>query len=163
MPTPCCVAPFWGMAVPGTPSLMVRNKSASEFPCFFCARLRSGPRPPPRAPSPWQNAQFARNWDSPCFAAFASPAKGFLSCARRATAAAAHATATAHPKRKRKRHRRGQNLLRRKFVLGMDIVSLCPLGLVMLDRAAIAFHSNEDGFAANISFVATARVNFTEF
>ena len=43
------------------------------------------------------------------------------------------ATATAHAKRKRKRHRRGQNLLRRKFVLGMYIVSLCPLGLVMLD------------------------------
>jgi hypothetical protein len=45
----------------------------------------------------------------------------------------------------------------------MDIVSFCPLGLVMLDRTAIAFHSNEDGFAVNIPLVAAARVNFTRF
>src|SRR5260370_7605867 len=82
MPTPCCVAPFGGMAVPGTPSLMVRNRSASELPCFFCVRVRSGPRPPPRAPSPWQNAQLARNSNSPSFAALGSFASGFLSCAR---------------------------------------------------------------------------------
>src|SRR5713226_6153447 len=82
MPTPCCVAPLGGMAVPGTPSLIVRNKSASEFPWRFCARVRSGPRPPPRAPKPWQNAQFERNWYSPSFATFVSPANGFFSCAR---------------------------------------------------------------------------------
>src|ERR1700730_3865429 len=82
MPTPCCVAPFGGMAVPGTPSLMVRKRSVSELPCFFCARGRSGPRPPPRAPSPWQNAQLARNSNSPSFAALGSLARGFLSCAR---------------------------------------------------------------------------------
>src|ERR1700730_179035 len=69
------------MAVPGTPSLMVRKRSASEFPCFFCARVRSGPRPPPRAPSPWQKAQFALNSNSPAFAAAGSLASGFLSCA----------------------------------------------------------------------------------
>src|SRR5260221_6690882 len=87
MPTPCCVAPFGGIAVPGTPSLMVRKRSASECPCFFCARVRSGPRPPPRAPSPWQNAQFARNSNSPNFAAFASLASGFVSCERAGIAA----------------------------------------------------------------------------
>src|ERR1700738_941316 len=80
MPTPCCVAPLGGIAVPGTPSLMVRNRSASELPCFFCARVRSGPRPPPRAPSPWQKAQLARNSNSPSFAALGSFASGFLSC-----------------------------------------------------------------------------------
>src|SRR5258706_15047433 len=82
MPTPCCVAPFGGIAVPGTPSLIVRKRSASEFPCFFCARVRSGPRPPPRAPSTWQNAQFARNSNSPNFPAFASLASGLASCER---------------------------------------------------------------------------------
>ena len=55
------ILPFAGIAVPGTPSLMVRNKSTSAFPCFLCTRVKSGPRPPPRAPSPWQNAQFDRN------------------------------------------------------------------------------------------------------
>src|SRR6266481_3363108 len=69
------------MAVPGTPSLIVRKRSASELPCFFCVRVRSGPRPPPRAPRPWQKAQLERNWYSPSFASFASPAYGFFSCA----------------------------------------------------------------------------------
>src|SRR6266849_3949441 len=81
------------MAVPGTPSLIVRNKSASAFPCFFRARVRSGPRPPPRAPSPWQNAQLARNSNSPSFAALESLASGFLSCARTEFAARKCATA----------------------------------------------------------------------
>jgi hypothetical protein len=31
------------------------------------------------------------------------------------------------------------------------------------DRAAIVFHSNEAGFAANIPLVAAARANFTKF
>src|SRR5260370_7894639 len=75
------------MAVPGTHSLVVRNKSAEEFPCFFRARVRSGPRPPPRVSSPWHSAQFARNSNSPSFAALESLASGFLSCARTRLAA----------------------------------------------------------------------------
>jgi len=43
------------------------------------------------------------------------------------------------------------------------MVSLFPLGLAMLDWAAVAFHSNEDGFAANISLAAAVRVNFIAF
>src|SRR5215467_9863641 len=70
------------MAVPGTPLFIVLNKSASELPCFFLARVRSGPRPPPRAPSPWQKAQLARNSYSPSLAILRSPANGFLACAR---------------------------------------------------------------------------------
>src|SRR6266436_9856577 len=81
IPTPCCVAPFGGIAVPGTPLLMVLKISASESPCFFGVRVKSGPRPPPRAPSPWQKAQFARNSNSPSFATFASSAYGFFPCA----------------------------------------------------------------------------------
>ena len=81
IPTPCCVAPFGGIAVPGTPLLMVLKISASASPCFFGVRVRSGPRPPPCAPSPWQNAQFARNSNSPSFATLASPAYGFFPCA----------------------------------------------------------------------------------
>src|SRR5260370_11968945 len=105
MPTPCCVAPFGGMAVPGTPSLMVRNRSASEMPCVFSVRVRSGPRPPPRAPSPWQNAQLARNSNSPSFAALGSFASGFLSCARaRITpTTSSRAACTAIPPTKRRR------------------------------------------------------------
>src|SRR5439155_22192701 len=34
--------------------------SASELPWRFCAFVKSGPRPPPRAPRPWQKAQFKR-------------------------------------------------------------------------------------------------------
>src|SRR5207237_1664469 len=60
---------------------MLWNISASELPWRFCERVRSGPRPPPRAPSPWQKAQFRRNWYSPSLAIFASPAYGFFSCA----------------------------------------------------------------------------------
>src|SRR6266478_6149085 len=93
MPTPCCVAPFCGMAVPGTPSLIVRKRSASVLPCFFCARVRSGPRPPPRAPSPWQKAQLARNSNSPSFAELGSFDSGFVSCARISIAAMTKSTA----------------------------------------------------------------------
>src|SRR5882762_5144846 len=162
MPTPCCVAPFGGMAVPGTPSLIVRNKSASEFPWCFCARLRSGPRPPPRAPNPWQNAQFARNCDSPSFAACGSPANGFLSWACTRIAGVPHASSMTHPHRTDKFHHRDQNSSRRRLDLAVDMGSLCPLGLVMLERAVMALHWNEAGFAANISFVADSWVNFTE-
>src|SRR5260370_12320225 len=81
IPTPCCVAPFGGIAVPGTPLLMVLKISASASPRFFGVRVRSGPRPPPCAPRPWQKAQFARNCDSPTFAIFASLAYGFFPCA----------------------------------------------------------------------------------
>src|SRR5215472_2910714 len=66
---------------------MLWNISASELPWRFCARVKSGPRPPPRAPRPWQNAQFKRNWYSPSFAIFALPAYGFFSCARARNAA----------------------------------------------------------------------------
>ena len=65
MPTPCPFVPFAGIAVPAIPLLMTWNISASECVCFLCARVRSGPRPPPRAPSPWQSAQLIRNSYSP--------------------------------------------------------------------------------------------------
>src|SRR5213080_1067415 len=82
IPTPWPLVPLAGIAVPGIPLLMFWNKSASELPWRFCERVRSGPRPPPRAPSPWQKAQFRRNWNSPSLAIFASPAYGFFSCAK---------------------------------------------------------------------------------
>src|SRR5882724_2225804 len=81
IPTPIPPAVAGGMAVPAIPSWMLWNISSSELPCRFCARVKSGPRPPPRAPNPWQNAQFDRNCDSPSFATFASPAYGFFVCA----------------------------------------------------------------------------------
>src|SRR5215471_2129029 len=59
---------------------MLRKISASEFPCLLGVRVRSGPRPPPRAPRPWQNAQLDRNWNSPSFAALGSLARGFVVC-----------------------------------------------------------------------------------
>ena len=76
----------------------------------------------------------------PPFAAFASPANGFFSCARRATAVTAYAIIKAHPKRRAKLHSCPHGFPRPNSVLGMDMVSLCPLGLIMSDRAAIAFH-----------------------
>ena len=47
--------------------------------------------------------------------------------------------------------------------MGVDIGSLCPLSLEMSARTAIAFHSNEVGFAANIPSAATKQVNFRRF
>src|SRR5881227_2953801 len=59
---------------------MLRNRSASEFPCGKRARVRSAPRPPPRAPRPWQKAQLMRNSDSPALAAAGFAANGFAAC-----------------------------------------------------------------------------------
>src|SRR5712692_4719760 len=61
--------------------------SASEWAWRLCARVRSGPRPPPRAPSPWHKAQLMRNSYSPAFAALGSPARGLRSSAAQAAAA----------------------------------------------------------------------------
>src|SRR2546426_7965205 len=76
---------------------MLWNISTSELPWRFFARVRSGPRPPPRAPKPWQKAQFRRNWYSPSFATFASPANGFFSCARIAGTMAQRDTVAINP------------------------------------------------------------------
>src|SRR6266478_4504304 len=95
IPTPWPLVPLAGIAVPGIPLLMFWNKSASELPWRFCACVRSGPRPPPRAPSPWQKAQLMRNSNSPALAALASLASGFLSCARTLGTTAAISTRTA--------------------------------------------------------------------
>src|SRR5579863_1126278 len=69
--------------------------SESECVCFFTARVRSGPRPPPRAPSPWQRAQLMRNSYSPAFAALASPARGLRSSAAQAATSRTRNTTTA--------------------------------------------------------------------
>src|SRR5436190_18334694 len=111
IPTPCCVAPFGGIAVPGTPLLIVLNMSASESPCFFGVRVKSGPRPPPLAPSPWQNAQFARNSNSPSLATFASPAYGFFACAAAEDAATRHTSITTA--KSRRQNKRGRTFIRR--------------------------------------------------
>src|SRR5258708_4995625 len=143
MPTPCCVAPLGGMAVPGTPSLMVRNRSASELPWRFCARVRSGPRPPPRAPNPWQNAQLARNCDSPILAAFASPANGFLSCALSRTATA-NTNNAPHPNNSGKVRHWNNDLARQKFALSLDMVSPPWIGDVGLRGDGVSFRLRAD-------------------
>jgi len=74
-----------------------------------------------------------------------------------------HATSATNANETSNLNRRLRNLRFRKFHLSMDMVSLFPLGLAILDWAAVAFHSNEDGFAANISLAATVRVNFIVF
>src|SRR5260370_1577107 len=126
MPAP--IPPFVaaGMAVPGIPSWILWKISVSELPCRLFARVRSGPRPPPLAPSPWQNAQFERNWYSPRFATLASPAYGFFSCAYSTPPDARRANSAPHPETITERVRRHESLLRPVFLLCMDIVLLPP-------------------------------------
>ena len=45
-------SPFGGIAVPGTPSLIVRNSSASDPPWLHDPVVRSGPRMPPFPATP---------------------------------------------------------------------------------------------------------------
>src|SRR5260370_7674125 len=60
---------------------MVWNMWGWEGGWGLCARVRSGPRSPPRAPRPWHNAQLMRNSYSPALAALGSPASGLRSSA----------------------------------------------------------------------------------
>jgi hypothetical protein len=63
--------PFAGISVPDTPWEIVRKISSSVPPCIHLPEVRSGPRPPPRAFSPWQGEQLARNKEDPSLIAAA--------------------------------------------------------------------------------------------
>src|SRR5690349_12773312 len=57
---------FGGIAVPGTPDWIVRVNATSDPPCVQVPAVKSGPRMPPRAPTPWQKTHSCRNRIAPC-------------------------------------------------------------------------------------------------
>src|SRR6188508_1854121 len=87
---------FGGIAVPGTPSRIVRNSSASDPPWLHDPVVKSGPRMPPFPATPWQKTHSCRNSTAPCVTAALSPVNGLVddgwaACADNRGAAAANA------------------------------------------------------------------------
>src|SRR5450631_81969 len=91
------------------------------------ARVRSGPLPPPCAPSPWHSAQLMRNSYSPAFAALPSLAKGLRSSAALDANPSSISATNPTPHRLNMNHLPGicRILRHRTRITALEIVGIC--------------------------------------